>query len=92
MNANEHPGEWVSMVCNGKHPVVWAKLDTYPHWPAKLMGQNEQDLTVDVQFFGDDSRAIIPSNNCSKYTENCPSSNLGGQKNNWNTAQAVREF
>lgn len=90
VNANEHPAEWMSMVCNGHHPVIWAKLNTWPHWPAKLVGRNEEDLTVFVQFFGDKtSGAPISSTNCTKYTEHCPSSHLGKHKDALIEAQAV---
>lgn len=90
-NANEHPNEWFSMVCNEHHPVVWAKLETYPYWPAKLMRRNEHDGTVDVHFFGDNSHANITSNNCTKYTRgSCPSAKLGQHKEAWDNAQSVR--
>lgn len=90
VNANEHPNQWFSMVCGGHHPVVWAKLDTYPYWPAKLMDRNEASGTVAVHFFGDQRSATIPSINCTKYTENCPSHNLGQYKDAWNESRAVR--
>lgn len=90
VNANEHPKEWFSMVCKETHPVVWAKVETYPYWPAKLMGRNEQNCTVDVHFFGDNSHSNITSNNCTKYTENCPSHHLAEHKSAWNKAQSVR--
>lgn len=91
-NANEHPTEWIYMVCKQRHPVVWAKLDTYPWWPAKLMATNERDETVDVHFFGENNHATIFKNYCINYTEECPSQYFGGHKDKWDEAQEVNKY
>lgn len=91
-NANEHPADWFSMVCNERHPVVWAKQDTYPYWAAKLMASNTDDDTVVVWFFGSECKhAKINSKFCMKYSKNCLSTNFGEHRDEWDKAQLVSQ-
>lgn len=90
-NANDHPANWFLMVCEERHPVVWAKLDTYPYWPAKLMACNESENMVDVRFFGDNEQARVMSSFCTTYTKHCPSINFGDDKDAWDKAQSVSQ-
>ena len=40
------------------HPIIWAKLQGYPYWPAKLMNVKSQD-TLEVCFFGEHDWACV---------------------------------
>lgn len=62
-NANTNPTKWFTIPCSKKHALLWAKLNGYPYWPAKLM--NFDGNSVNVRFFGDQhERAHIPLGNC----------------------------
>lgn len=89
-NANEHPDEWSTMVCEAKHPVVWAKVATYPYWPAKLL-EFDSDKAV-VQFFGEKSRSTVSAHDCLKYTKDCPSIQIGQHKDALERAKMVSKM
>lgn len=69
LNENTH-SDYFTMICAKPHMIVWAKLSTYPYWPAKLMRVNEN--FVRVQFFGDHKYADISVKNCFLYSRSSP--------------------
>lgn len=70
--ANENPSGWVTMVCTRPHLVIWAKVNSYNHWPGKLMTINERTGTINVRFFGDHTYANVPASKCFLYSEKSP--------------------
>lgn len=48
MNCGSGREDWFVMVCRHKHRVVWAKYDSHPPWPAKVIKEGDRVL---VQFF-----------------------------------------
>ena len=43
--------DWFSVPCPQPHLLVWAKQDSWPFWPAKLLGVNPEGKTVSVIYF-----------------------------------------
>ncbi|XP_055306176.1 MYND-type zinc finger-containing chromatin reader ZMYND8-like [Sitodiplosis mosellana] len=72
LNANKHPDQWFSMVCDEPHLIIWIKKTGANYWPAKLIkivtGQE-----VKVRLFGDHSYVDVSSSNCLLYSESSPS-------------------
>ena len=71
MSAHVKKDSWFVAACRIPHILVWAKLKTYPFWPAKAMRVNIED-NVDVRFFGAHDRAWIPLKNVYLYSEEAP--------------------
>ncbi|XP_047143533.1 zinc finger MYND domain-containing protein 11 isoform X1 [Hydra vulgaris] len=62
--SNERPLHWYSHPCKTPHKIVYAKLGSDPHWPAKVLRENEDGSSIDVRFFGPPyQRAWIPLRN-----------------------------
>lgn len=58
-------------VCSKPHLIVYAKLATYPYWPAKLMSINGN--MANVEFFDEvHSQADVPVSKCRIYSEKLP--------------------
>ncbi|KAM5125601.1 LOW QUALITY PROTEIN: MYND-type zinc finger-containing chromatin reader ZMYND8-like [Callospermophilus lateralis] len=53
---------WFCKPCSNPHPLVWAKLNGFPFWPAKAL--RDKDRQVDAHFFGQHNRDWVPINNC----------------------------
>lgn len=69
-NANEHPDDWFTMVCEHPHILVWAKCDDI-YWPAKAMALTTiSNVTqIYVRYFGGHRRfAYIGPNDCYLYS------------------------
>lgn len=56
--------------CERPHLLVWAKIGTYPYWPAKVLSYS--DKCVSVEFFGDHSTAELEVGNCFLYSKEYP--------------------
>lgn len=69
-NAFEFPENAFVMRCDAVHKVIWAKLDGFNYWPAKLMPIS--DKIVDVRFFGDHTNASVNLDHCYLYSKNPP--------------------
>lgn len=61
---NDREGYFVK-VCSKLHVLVLAKYDNFPYWPAKVMSVLGDK--VNVEFFGDHTRADVPEKNCYLY-------------------------
>lgn len=61
MTANSDP-DWFVTVCSQPHLILWAKMDRFPHWPAKLMSITGKK--VNVRFFGSHDSAEVPIRMC----------------------------
>lgn len=80
-NANQHPHNWLTMICSEPHLVVWVKLKPNPYWPAKLMAFDRNTNKIDVRFFGHQHRrAVVTPKDCIMYTEIDP--NIDGNHQN----------
>jgi len=64
--------------CSTPHLVVWGKVKGYPWWPGKVLGINGND--VNVQFFGDDTKAKISSSSCFIFSEEPPKTTSKGKR------------
>lgn len=64
------PKEWFLETCRIPHILVWAKLRGHPYWPGKAMSTTGDN--VDVRFFGDHNRALVPVNSCFLYSKEMP--------------------
>ncbi|CAK8681281.1 unnamed protein product [Clavelina lepadiformis] len=62
LNACRKRDNWFCEPCHDPHVLVWAKLQGFPHWPAKAL-RVEKGL-VDARFFGQHDRAWIPLSGC----------------------------
>ncbi|KRT80953.1 PHD finger motif containing protein [Oryctes borbonicus] len=72
LNANTKKN-WFVEVCPKPHILLWAKLKSFPYWPAKAMSTNSQGM-VDVRFFGAHDRAWVPFKECYLYSLKDPNS------------------
>ncbi|XP_055306175.1 zinc finger MYND domain-containing protein 11-like [Sitodiplosis mosellana] len=72
-NANKNPDTmaWFTVVCAKPHIVVWAKLEGYDYWPAKVMFVDKK--LINVRFFGDRTEADVPAKKCFLYSDTNPS-------------------
>lgn len=57
-------------VCSTPHMPVFAKVGTFPFWPAKVM--SVEGHLVNVEFFGDHSQAFVESDKCLLYAVRLP--------------------
>lgn len=57
-------------VCSKPHLIVFAKVEGFPYWPAKVMAIRGD--TVNVSFFGDHSQFDISVDNCFLYADRLP--------------------
>ncbi|XP_031636681.1 protein kinase C-binding protein 1-like [Contarinia nasturtii] len=57
---------YFTMVCTKPHLLVFAQLENYPAWPAKVMKVEEN--VVNVEFFGDHTEDDVPFEKCYLYT------------------------
>lgn len=88
-NANQFKDNWFTMPCENPHLLVWAKYESYPYWPAKLMSMNDNNK-VDVRFFGvEHKRTVLPAKDCYMYSLMNPSLNIGKHKAELEAAQEV---
>lgn len=69
-NASKHKKSWFEMACSQPHCIIWAKMDGYSFWPAKVMSVDED--IVHVRFFGEHSNADVSASKCFLYSEHCP--------------------
>lgn len=65
--------DFFAMACSKPHLLVFAKVEEYPHWPAKVMEINGN--TALVEFFGDHTQADVPLKSCFLYSESFESQN-----------------
>lgn len=70
LNSCRKRENWFCEPCKELHPLVWAKLQGFPHWPAKAL-RIEKGL-VDVRFFGQHDRAWIPLSGCYLISKELP--------------------
>ncbi|XP_033121643.1 protein kinase C-binding protein 1-like isoform X2 [Anneissia japonica] len=61
---------WFCEPCREPHPLVWARLQGFPFWPAKALQTKKGQ--VDVRFFGQHDRAWVPVANCYMISEEIP--------------------
>lgn len=59
--------DYFTRVCAKPHLLVFAKMDGYPFWPAKLMSIDGD--TANIEFFGDHTQNDIPLKKCYLYSE-----------------------
>lgn len=64
----------ITNVCAVPHVVVWAKLEGYPYWPAKVVAINKRK--VEVIFFGQHDTASIPYTRCRLFSQQSPNTEL----------------
>lgn len=71
-NANEHPTDWFTKVCEHPHILLWARHgDNY--WPAKAMAVRKSDDRIHVRFFGHGCRnAYVEMSECFLYSTKHP--------------------
>lgn len=67
----------ITDVCSVPHLVVWAKLEEYPYWPAKVVAVNKKK--VEVIFFGQHDTASICYTKCKLFSKQSPNAELEGQ-------------
>ncbi|XP_031633887.1 protein kinase C-binding protein 1-like [Contarinia nasturtii] len=70
LNASKFAKDWFTKVCSKTHALIWAKVEGYPYWPAKVMAVKEPMIRVD--FFGDHSQAKVMARKCFLYSEESP--------------------
>ncbi|XP_039258712.2 uncharacterized protein LOC120335289 isoform X2 [Styela clava] len=70
LNSCRKRENWFCEPCKELHPLVWAKLQGFPHWPAKAL-RIEKGM-VDVRFFGQHDRAWIPLSGCYLISKELP--------------------
>lgn len=64
---------WFTEVCNPPHLLIWAKMNGYPYWPAKVIGvvgRRFANIRIDVRFFGGHKRTKVPPANCKLFSDN----------------------
>lgn len=61
-------------VCSKPHLIVYAKGNSFPFWPAKLMAIN--GAMANVSFFGDHTQDDVPVNQCILYAQKNPTQTL----------------
>lgn len=76
--------DYFTKVCDKPHMLVYAKLDRFPYWPAKVMSIHGN--VADVEFFGDHTQADIPMANCYLYSKQYP----GKSKNDKSLGEAQK--
>ncbi|XP_014279840.1 MYND-type zinc finger-containing chromatin reader ZMYND8 isoform X2 [Halyomorpha halys] len=63
--------KWFIEPCDKPHILVWARLKGFPYWPCKVMKAN--GTNVDVRFFGDHNKSLVPVECCYLYSKQMPS-------------------
>lgn len=63
--------KWFIEPCDKPHILVWARLKGFPFWPCKVMKAN--GTNVDVRFFGDHNKSLVPVECCYLYSKQMPS-------------------
>ncbi|XP_022697802.1 protein kinase C-binding protein 1-like [Varroa jacobsoni] len=76
-------GNFFSEVCSPPHIIVWAKIRGFPHWPAKVMRVEGDQVTV--KFFGDHNKSLVTLGNCTILTQK-PPVNQKSKKGSYSTA------
>jgi len=71
LNAGKNRPDWFCEPCQKNHPLIWAKLAGFPHWPAKALKLDGKGL-VDARFFGQHDRAWVREENCYLYSKELP--------------------
>lgn len=67
-NLSTNDVDWFTNACSKRHRVVLAAKGKYPSWPAKVMLE-EEDI-ISVQFFGDYSTARVMAEEVVPYSRN----------------------
>lgn len=70
LNSCSKRENWFCEPCKELHPLVFAKLQGFPHWPAKAL-RIEKGM-VDVRFFGQHDRAWIALSGCYLISKDMP--------------------
>nr|CAD7432319.1 unnamed protein product [Timema monikensis] len=65
-----HGAKGFIRVCKRPHVPVWARMTGFPFWPAKAMGI--KDGGVQVFFFADHNRAVVPPSEVFLYSQDIP--------------------
>lgn len=58
------------MTCVKLHKIIWAQMEGFNFWPAKILSVN--DGIVHVRFFGDHTLGDIPNDKCFLFSEQPP--------------------
>lgn len=66
-NRIENPDKWFEMACDEPHLLIFAKMQEYQLWPAKLMSANGQ--FADIISFGNHEHSVVPVTSCSLYSK-----------------------
>lgn len=69
-NRCKNSKDWMIHACERPHLLVWAKVEFYPYWPAKVLSYS--DKYVSVEFFDDHSTAEVKVGNCLLYSKEYP--------------------
>ncbi|XP_014244075.1 protein kinase C-binding protein 1 isoform X2 [Cimex lectularius] len=69
-HANTIKDKWFIEPCAKPHLLVWARLKGYPYWPGKVMKVHGPE--VDVRFFGDHNRSMVPLANIFLFSKRPP--------------------
>lgn len=74
----DHKKQPFTMLCEQPHMIIWAEASNCPYWPAKLMKSfmKDDELHVNVRFFGDYTVYNVPASNCFLYSKNRPDENI----------------
>lgn len=82
-NSHKNQKKYFVNVCKSKHKPVWAKLNGFPYWPAKVMQVKKarnKILSYDVQFFGThEIGESVPFDNIKKYSIKNPNIDLNAK-------------
>nr|CAB3267963.1 protein kinase C-binding protein 1-like [Phallusia mammillata] len=70
LNSCRKRENWFCEPCKEPHILVWAKLQGFPHWPAKALRIDKG--MVDARFFGQHDRAWIPLSGCYLMSKEMP--------------------
>nr|XP_009859278.2 protein kinase C-binding protein 1-like [Ciona intestinalis] len=70
LNSCRKRENWFCEPCKDPHVLVWAKLQGFPHWPAKALRIDKG--SVDARFFGQHDRAWIPLSGCYLMSKEMP--------------------
>lgn len=63
----QNPNDYFTNVCTKPHLIVYAKLDKFPFWPAKVLEVYAN--LVNVEFFGDHTQSEVSVQNCILYAK-----------------------
>lgn len=62
--------DWFITVCSNKHRVVWAHYRNHPPWPAKVLREEKNFITV--QFFGEHTLGKLKRDKVFDYSQKNP--------------------